>query len=238
MHPTPRRSGTPAARASSRRRPRRYDSTGTREALLAAAAKLFAARGFEGVPVEAIAAEAGVNKAMINYHFGGKRPLYRAIVSSTFAEIIAGVEALAASSRPVPALLRDLVALIGEMALRHPHFPAMMLREVLSGGRRLDRELVGKPVRVLGAVARIVERGVGDGTLRPVDPLFTHLGLVGSMLFFFATAPFRERLHAEGLLPVPPPDPMAYIRHLQDLVTRGLVAQGDGAAGPAGGSDA
>ena len=236
MGGTPRRSG-PSTPPPNRRRRRRYDSSGTREALLAAAAKLFAARGFDGVPVEAIAAEAGINKAMINYHFGGKRPLYRAIVSSTFAEIITGVEALAASPRPVPALLRDLVALIGEMTLRHPHFPAIMLREVLSGGRRLDRELVGQPVRVLGAVARIVERGVGDGTLRPVDPLFTHLGLVGSLLFFFATASFRERLHAEGLLP-PPPDPTAYIRHVQDLITRGLVAQGDGAARPAGESDA
>ena len=237
MDATGRASVAPPRPARHRRR-RRYDSSLTREALLAAATKLFAARGFDGVPVDDIAQEAGVNKAMINYHFGGKRQLYRAIVTSTFAEIIAGAESLAASPRPVPALLRDLVALIGEMTGRHPHFPAMMLREVLSGGRRLDRELVAKPVRVLSAVRQIVERGVRDGTLRPVDPLFTHLGLLGSLLFFFATAPFRERLHAEGLLPAPPPDPAAYIRHVQDLITHGLVARADGSATPIGGTGA
>src|SRR5438132_11949299 len=130
---------TSAARIGSRRA-RRRDAAATRDALLAAGTELFAERGYDGVPVWAVAQKAGVNKAMINYHFGGKRQLYRAIVTSTFAEIIAGAESLAASPRPVPALLRDLVALIGEMTGRHPHFPAMMLREVLSGGRRLDRE--------------------------------------------------------------------------------------------------
>jgi len=233
-----RRASAAPARTPRRRRPRRYDANSTREALLASATKLFAARGFDGVPVDDIAAEAGVNKAMINYHFGGKRQLYRAIVAATFAEIISRAEALASAPRPAPALLRELAALIGEMATRHPHFPAMMLREVLSGGRRLDATLVAKPVRVLGAVRQIVERGVRDGTLRPVDPLFTHLGLVGSLLFFFATAPFRERLHVAGLLPTPPPDPAAYIRHVQDLITHGLVAHPDRPALPTDGSDA
>jgi len=70
----------------------------------------------------------------------------------------------------------------------------MMLREVLAGGARLAPEVVPYLVRVLGAARRIAERRVRDGTLRPVDPLFTHLSLIGSLLFFFAKAPFRERL--------------------------------------------
>src|SRR5262249_29949314 len=67
-----------------------------------------------------------------------------------------------------------VLALVGEMATaRRPHFPAMMLREVLAGGAHLAAEVVPHLVRVLGAVRRIAERGVRDGTLRPVDPLFT-----------------------------------------------------------------
>src|SRR6266545_482542 len=85
---------------------RRRDATGTREALIAAGSELFAERGYEGVPVSAIATQAGVNKAMINYHFGGKRKLYLAILTATFSEIVSRVESLAASSRPAPELLR------------------------------------------------------------------------------------------------------------------------------------
>ncbi len=92
---------------------RRRDAARTRDALIAAGTGLFAERGYDGVPVATIAAKASVNKAMINYHFGGKRNLYVAIVSATFSEIVSRVEALADSSRPAPELLRDLVAVVG-----------------------------------------------------------------------------------------------------------------------------
>src|SRR2546425_503726 len=188
-------------------------------------AELFAERGYDGVPVTAIAQRAGVNKAMINYHFGGKWKLYRAIVSATFAEIVAGVEKLAESRRPAPEVLRELIAVVGEMATRrHPHFCSMMLREVVAGGTHLDPELIDKPARILGAVQRIVARGVADGDFRPVDPLLTHLSLVGSLVFFFATAPFPERVLALRRPAIKPPDAAAYVKHIQDLLTHGLAA--------------
>jgi TetR/AcrR family transcriptional regulator len=204
---------------------RRRDAAATREALMTAGAELFAERGYEGVPVAVIAQKAGVNKAMINYHFGGKRKLYLAIVGASFAEIVAGVETLAESSRPAPEALRELVAVVGELASRrHPHFCAMMLREVMAGGKHLDPEVIDKPARILGAVQRIVARGVRDGDFRPVDPLLTHLSLVGSLVFFFATTRFRERVLANRRPVIKPPEAAAYVKHIQDLLTHGLAA--------------
>ena len=109
-------------------RGRRRDAAATRDALLAAGAELFAERGYDGVRVAAIADTAGVNKAMISYHFGGKRQLYLAIVKATFGEIVAGVERLAGSSRPAPEVLRELVALIGELATISPKVALTMAR--------------------------------------------------------------------------------------------------------------
>src|SRR4029453_16234425 len=123
MPPLKSASRSAPATASATRRARRRDSVATREALVAAGTELFAERGYDGVPVAAIAHKAGVNKAMINYHFGGKRKLYVAIVTATFSEIVASVERLADSTRPAPDVLRELVALVGEVATRHhPHF--------------------------------------------------------------------------------------------------------------------
>jgi AcrR family transcriptional regulator len=204
---------------------RRRDAAATRDALLAAGAELFAERGYDGVPVAAIAQKAGVNKAMINYHFGGKRKLYLAIVGATFADIVAGVEALADSPRPAPEVLRELIAVVGEQATRrHPHFCSMMLREVVAGGKHLEPDLIEQPARLLGAVQRIVARGVRDGDFRPVDPLLTHLSLVGSLVFFFATTRFRERVLAARRPAIAPPDAAAYVKHVQDLLTHGLAA--------------
>jgi AcrR family transcriptional regulator len=209
------------------RRPRRGRPRGaefTRDKLLAAATPLFAARGFDGVSVAQVAQRAGVTKALINYHFGGKRKLYLTIMTSTFSEITERVEHVVASGRPAPEQLREFVALVGEMATtRRPHFPAMMLREVMAGGAQLTPEVAPYLVRVLGAVRRIVEHGVRDGTLRPVDPLLTHLSLVGSLLFFFATAAFRERLATATDAPIRTPPASEYVRHVQELIARGLA---------------
>ena len=87
---------------------RRRDTAATRDALIAAGTELFAESGYDGVPVWAIAQKAGVNKAMISYHFGGKRKLYLAIVGASFSEIVASVERLADSPRPAPDVLREL----------------------------------------------------------------------------------------------------------------------------------
>ena len=213
---------------------RRRDAAATRDALLAAGAALFAERGYDGVPVAAIAQKAGVNKAMINYHFGGKRQLYLAIVNATFADIVARVEALAESPKPAPDVLRELIAAIGDLATRrYPHFCSMMLREVVAGGEHLDPEVIDHPARILGAVQRILARGVAEGDFRPVDPLLTHLSLVGSLVFFFATARFRERVLATRRPRIVPPTPAAYVKHVQDLLTHGLAAERRAARGRA-----
>ena len=205
---------------------RRRDPVATRQALLVAGTRLFAELGYDGVPVSAIAHKAGVNKAMVSYHFGGKRKLYRAIVTATFADIVARAETLPGSGRSAPDLLRELIALMAETATRrNPHFPAMMLREVLAGGKHLGDETIAYPLRVAEVVRQIVERGVREGSFRSVDPLLTHLSLVGSLLFFFATTRLRERLITEGRLRARRPDAAGYVKHMQDMLVDGLVAR-------------
>jgi AcrR family transcriptional regulator len=50
-----------------------------KERLLDAAEALFAARGFYGVSVRDITRAAGVDVALVSYHFGGKRELFAAV---------------------------------------------------------------------------------------------------------------------------------------------------------------
>jgi len=50
-----------------------------RERILDAAEQLFAQRGFYGVPLRDITQAAGVDVALVGYHFGGKRELFTAV---------------------------------------------------------------------------------------------------------------------------------------------------------------
>ena len=56
-------------------------SADTRQRLVDSAARLFADRGFENVTVREICKASNANVAAINYHFGDKVGLYRAVVT-------------------------------------------------------------------------------------------------------------------------------------------------------------
>src|SRR5262245_17908171 len=167
------------------------DSEATRRALQEAGMALFAERGFKGTTADLIASRARVNKAMINYHFRTKRGLYESIPQDAIGGFASRVVPLRDSKRPAPERLRGFVTAFAETTQEHSHFPAMLLREVASGGGLVGPKIIGLIVSVFAVVREIVERGVRDGSFRSVDPALTHLGLMGSLVFFFATEPFR-----------------------------------------------
>jgi TetR/AcrR family transcriptional regulator len=61
-------------------------NTSGKEKLLESALAEFAEYGFEGARVDRIAKEAGVNKALIYYHFAGKTELYSATLNHLFEQ--------------------------------------------------------------------------------------------------------------------------------------------------------
>ncbi|MFD9893881.1 TetR/AcrR family transcriptional regulator [Amycolatopsis sp. NPDC059027] len=61
---------------------RQRDSERTRQRILAAATTEFAANGYAGARVAAIASRAGVNQQLISYYFDGKQGLYQAVAES------------------------------------------------------------------------------------------------------------------------------------------------------------
>src|SRR5438132_8988927 len=70
----------PAGQAATR------DPERSRERILAAAFKEFAAKGFAGARVDRIARGAGINKRMLYHYFGGKESLFREVLRRKMAE--------------------------------------------------------------------------------------------------------------------------------------------------------
>ena len=211
------------------------EAESSRQALMDAGQDAFAELGFDGATVDKNARRAKVNKAMISYHFGGKAGLYEAILRRTFTLAIDRLEALQASPEPADELLRRFIQGFGDIVGKHPTWPTMMVREVLSGGAHLDREMLPNFLSVFSLVREIVNRGIREGVFRPVNPFLTHLSLIGGMIFYFATAPMRERLAAEGMLPMKMPEREEFLSHMEELAVRALAA-GPASARPAPGA--
>jgi AcrR family transcriptional regulator len=61
----------------------------TRQHLLEAAAEVFAEVGFRAATVRQICEKAGANIAAVNYHFGDKEELYKAVLRDTYITAVA-----------------------------------------------------------------------------------------------------------------------------------------------------
>ena len=74
-------------------------SAATRDALVAAARSLFAARGFADVGTEEIVRAAGLNRGALYHHFADKTELFAAVFETVEAEVSARIAAAAATRR-------------------------------------------------------------------------------------------------------------------------------------------
>lgn len=78
--------------ANAKRKTRRAGREQTTRAILIAAEKLFADRGFTAVSVRDIAAEAGVSHALVHRYLGSKQQVYRAVLTQNEDAIRAAAE--------------------------------------------------------------------------------------------------------------------------------------------------
>src|SRR5574341_2486846 len=79
------RADAAAARSAAMRKPKA--PAANRAGIVAAAIDEFAARGFKGASMDAIAARTHTTRALINYYFGSKEKLYIAVLEQVYGEI-------------------------------------------------------------------------------------------------------------------------------------------------------
>jgi len=182
-----------------RANPTRAD--GTRDALIAAALKIFGRDGFHAAGTRAIAREARVNQALIAYHFGGKQGLYLATFEHIAAEVmgrqrpaIEAIEAVLAlpddapdaaarRARYLPPLLRYVDGLAAMLTTpESTAWAQMILREQQSPTVAFAKLYDGFMGRVLVLLTRLLQRlhGVDADTRLQV------LTCVGQALVFRA----------------------------------------------------
>src|ERR671911_641525 len=111
----------------------------TRKRILTAACDEFGAHGFAATTVDRIARRARVNKAMIYYHFPGKRALYTCIIRDVFTPIAARVRAAGAEDAPPDAKLERLIGALVQSVDESTYFLPVFLREIADGGAHLGQ---------------------------------------------------------------------------------------------------
>lgn len=166
---------------TSRERRRRPD---IREALVRAATTEFASKGFEGASTLAIARAAEAHQPQINYHFGSKLDLWKAVVDRLFEELTDELLVIDFES-DLGAGFAELIRCFVEFADSQPQLFQILFHEMTDRNEQqmwVYQKYQQPRHRWLTAVwIELREQGVAA----PVDPRLIYHHLVGatSMLF-------------------------------------------------------
>ena len=142
------------------------NGTDTATRILDSAERLVQSRGFNGFSYADVAAELGITKASLHYHFAGKAELGQALIERYCERFALALEQIDANGRPAPENLRAYAAiytdvlrherlcLCGMLAADYTTLPASMRRVVVRFFDENERW-----------VAAVLVQGRADGSL-------------------------------------------------------------------------
>jgi TetR/AcrR family transcriptional regulator len=176
-------------------------SAETRQRILDAAAREFAANGLAGARTEAIASAAGVNKALLYYYFDSKDALYRAALEDISARVRDTTMAMltkdaSPGERIVRAALSHFDRVLGQQV-----FQSLMQQEMIrlhkgeSGVMPVIVKKVFEPVMLL--YRSMVREGIASGELIDADWMQIHLASLGGNVLYFLSAPVWRLVFGE-----------------------------------------
>jgi AcrR family transcriptional regulator len=148
-----------SAEAAPQITPRGQAKADRRAALLAAAAELFAQRGYNGASIEDLGAAVGVSGPAVYRHFPGKQAVLAALLIDVSEGLVAGGTLVVERGTDDDSTLRALVAFHVDFALSNPDVILVQDRDLASLGpedqhrvRTLQRNYVELWVGVLGGI--------------------------------------------------------------------------------------
>ena len=191
--------------------------------IVAAALEVFAEKGFAAARLDDIAARAGVSKGALYLYFETKQDLFEAVVRDAISPNIAAVEAAAqAMDLPFAQVSRMLLARAADVMSTSAIGPVAKM--VIAESRnfpdlaRIWHDAVVS--RVLAVITGLIARAQARGEIRPGDPRFHALALIGPLLMGVL---WREVLVPVGAEPL---DLTALARQHIETALHGLLVEG------------
>ncbi len=157
-----------------------------RARIVEAAIDEFAARGFKGASMDAIAARTHTTRALINYYFGSKEKLYIAVLEQVYGEIRDAEGKLHLDHlAPADAMCR-IVEFTYRYYIAHEGFVRLVVAENQARGRHLRKSKAMRTLNrpIIDRIARVIERGQVQGLFRlDVDAVEIHKAIAALGMF-------------------------------------------------------
>jgi AcrR family transcriptional regulator len=167
----------------------RMTSEDRRAAIVHAACRIFAEKGFRGTTTRELAAAVGVTEPVLYEHFRTKRDLYSAIIGEKAKE---GLEAMRAIEARFAGTDDDkgFFAALGDGIVRwyieDPTFVRLLLYSSLENHELKDL-MHERSAEVFGIVGEHIQRRIDAGSMRNVDPMLAGRAFFGMVAHYALT---------------------------------------------------
>src|SRR5262245_13912552 len=162
------------------------DPEANRARMVAAAIEEFAARGFKGASMDAIAARTDTTRALINYYFGSKEKLYIAVLEQVYSEIRDAEGKLDLDHLPPVEAVRRIVEFTYTYYVEHEGFVRLVVAENQARGRHLKKSKAMRTLNrpIILRLADVIARGQKGGVFRRgIDPVEVHKAIAALGMF-------------------------------------------------------
>jgi AcrR family transcriptional regulator len=168
----------------------------SQEKILEIAESLFARRGYQGVGLREVARLAGLSKSALFHHFPSKLELYEAVFHRILTGIDEGLsEPPSSTDGPLQRLLQRIEALIDALAASPTRAP-LLLRSLFEAevADVPNSEVAARLQRIIGGFSSLMTEGIDAGEIRSVPVPHAVQGLIGMLVFQFASGEFCDGL--------------------------------------------
>jgi TetR/AcrR family transcriptional regulator len=169
----------------------KYPLSGTAQKILDAAREEFSKSGLAGARVDRIASRAGVNKAMIYYHFRSKEDLYQTVIDEHLTRVGQFISQNLRAQHSPEDFLANITLFIDTMFRERRTFVPIFLREMASGGERI-KDVFGRLMRENNfpvQVQEMLDQGKKEGRFRQLDSRHAIMSFIGMNLYYQLMAP-------------------------------------------------
>lgn len=178
----------------------------SKEKIIQAALAIFAVKGKHGATMEEIAARARINKAMVYYYFGNRDNLFRQVLvyifTKIFNEVLGPLSSPRAATEDVASILEKTMRRHFRLIAQNPTWARLVFHALINEEEDLCwavEEVKKKSPELFPlALLSLIEKGIAENKLRPVDPVQTAVSIAGMNVIYFLSRPIAKILFALG----------------------------------------
>ncbi len=168
----------------------------TEEKILAAARKVFVKEGTAGARMQEIAAEAGVNQALLHYYFRSKDQLAQAVFRDVAGRLFPAIMMVLGSDATIEEKVEQVVHLYIDNVRKNPFLPGYILAELHHHPGRIEsfREALGfNPAKfktlIAAKLSKQLRAEAAAGRMRAISAEQFIVNLLSLSVFPFAARP-------------------------------------------------